>query len=94
MVLPQRFNPRGQGSYFEFYGEQVRTQHIRRKSWLWTVDGIAILHDLINTGKIKRIESLNYIPGVGIEIKDGVRIILSDLRYNMLPNGGLLRWQR
>ena len=62
-VLLEHGRPGSRGGNFEGYREQVGTEHVGREPWFRAKNGIAVLHDEVNGGKIQSPEPFDDFPG-------------------------------
>ena len=88
-VLLENGSPGSNGGNFESQGEQVRAEHVGGKPWKRPENGIAVLHDDINRGKIQGPKPFDGLPGGRIKRRVSVWIIFMKLVQDTFLVGGM-----
>ena len=89
IVLLEHGRPGSRGRNFELYREQVGAEHVGREPWFGAQNGIAVLHDEVNGGKIQSPEPFDDVPGGRIKRGISVWIIFTKLGQDMFLVGGM-----
>ena len=86
--FPEHAAPDRDGSHFELQRKQVGAQHAGREAWFWSQNRVALLHNGIRKGKIKKPELHDIVPGTFGKNK-GIRIELKEIGYKGILIGGM-----
>ena len=86
--FPEHAAPDRDGSHFELQRKQVGAQHAGREAWFRSQNRVALLHNGIRKGKIKKPELHDIVPGTFGKNK-GIRIELKEIGYKGILIGGM-----
>ena len=86
--FPKHAAPDRDGSHFELQRKQVGAQHAGREAWFRSQNRVALLHNGIRKGKIKKPELHDIVPGTFGKNK-GIRIELKEIGYKGILIGGM-----
>ena len=86
--FPEHAAPDRDGSHFELQRKQVGAQHAGREAWFRSQNRVALLHNGIRKGKIKKPELHDIVPGA-FGTRKGIWIKFQEIGYESILIGGM-----